>query len=414
MLYTDNMKVAPAVVFEDQPTPNPLVGTVTGDSLSDHGETDYLRSPFVLLRLGHICVFDQMRSDVNPQQQALQESIAANGLYNPLDAVRLSRASVVSYAGFVSELWGREQDISALPVSTHTPHVYDLLVAGHSRLTAIQENEKIIAAAAYARSQQYDPAMAKVPAKLHAANSPIEMLAIQINENIHKAPSQERVAIALVESYYLGLREGTWKSSHDFLRQNNRRFSQRQLHDAVAFSRLPEQARALVFAKCLPYSVGTALGDFSKVVEQYYSQRFFEGRKRIALDPEERARLDQLITSKIMREATLAQAKRLNVTAARKRYENEKNSYAALSADDDAQLTLDDLFKQTAKDDARQETRRNKDEIQRILDEMLGDQSGRFITAQRLIREYADTDNLALSQFAEGTARIAVAARGLL
>lgn len=404
-----------AEVIYQEPVPlNPVVGQVTSDALQDNGETNYLRTPFVLLRVGSICVFDQTRGGVNPQQELLRESIAVHGLINCLDVVRLSRSAVVSYADFVGELWGRTQDISALPVSSHVPGMYDTLVAGHSRLVAIKDNEQDYAATANARNLPYNPGMAQVPAKLHAAASPIEMLAIQINENIHKAPSQERVAIALVESYYLGLRDGLWKSTHDFLKQNTNRFSRRQLHDAVAFSKLPEPARALVFAKCLPYSVGTALGDFSRVVETFYSQKYFEGRKRIELDPDERARFDGLVASKIMREATLAQTKRLNVTAARKRYENEKSTLIKASADGDTQLTLDALFKQTAKDDARQEIRHNKDEIQKLLDGMLGDQSAQFLTTQQLIRQYAEGDTLVLEQFAEGTMRIATGARRLL
>lgn len=163
-----------------------------------------------------------------------------------------------------------------------------------------------------------------------------------------------------------------------------------------------------------PYSVGTALGDFGKVVEEYYSQRFSDGRKRIALDLGERSLRSARKQQNNARSNTCpGQTPQCHgcPQALRKR---KTSLFVQLSADGDAQLTLDDLFKQTAKGDARQETRRNKDEIQRILDEMLGDQSGRFLTAQRLIREYADSDNLALSQFAEGAARIAVAAHGLL
>jgi hypothetical protein len=402
---------APRLHAVPEPEQGRIAATIIGDNISDNGETCYLGVPTVLLRIGSICVFDQTREGVNPEQDALVESISTNGLYNSVDVVRLTRSALEDYNHFVGELWGKQRCLKDMPSSTHASGRYDTLVAGHSRFEAIKTIEVRKAEAAVAQGKQYDPGLASIPATLHKATTPIGMLAIQINENIHKAPSQERVAIAMVESYLLGQREGLWKSAREFQTEYACQFSRRQLANALAFARLPESVRALVFARSIPYGVGVALGEHSSSIENFSLHRFFDNKKRAELDESQRAELDEVVESKIMVEATRLLHSKLNVTAARKRYDGERNRMQSEIEADKPQLTLEDLFLSASIDDIRREVRHNKDTISRALDEMLGDKSASFIHTQGLIRNYAMGNRLVLNSFVDSTQRISQEAR---
>lgn len=376
------------------------------DGLACNGETNYQSSEVVLLRLGHICVFPQTREFENPVQDELQNSIAKNKLINDVDVVRLDKPMLHKYADFVLRLWGKNTDIASMSQSTYEQGKYDVLVAGYSRYNAIKtlENEK--AKIAMDKRQVYNPDMALVPAKIYSVGSTIDMLAIQLNENIHSAPAQERVAMALVETYYLGLEEKLWHNRSEFQRLNSRRFNANQLNSAWAFAQLPEPVRDLVFAKIMPYGVGVGLGNLSATMYSYYEHHYFEGRKRDSLNEDECFELDNTVNSMLMLSATRVIKSNLNVSAARMRFESDRKRMLAEISGNHPQPTLDDLFEQAAMASIRRERRQHKAQISRLLDGMLGDASAKLFLAQSLIGKYVDKDSTYMNMFIQATERI--------
>lgn len=392
-----------------------IVLVFPSDGLPNNNETNYMRGNYALLRQGYICVFDQVRDGGNPEQISITQSIGQTGLLNWVDVVRLTRAQIEDYSYFVCDLWGGKNiDIDALPNSTFETEMYDVLIAGHSRNIGIFSNEEKKAIAEWeAGRSDYNPKYARVPVKLHNVVSNGDIIKIQIAENLHKAPSEERVAIALVESYYLGLRDNLWTSPEEFHDQYKDKFTTKQLKDAVAFAKLPIKMRELVFSKVIPYSIGIILGNYSEVLYEYFEYKYFDRKKRSSLSEVEKQNLDALVESELEVEGTRIVKNRMSITVARKYFKGLNKAKQELMNKELRAETLGDIFDQTAKTDFAAIIRRKRYEVDQLLGDITQKEESKFISVHRIIGENKNNGQ-SLNQFLEVTEKIVAQTRRTL
>jgi hypothetical protein len=386
----------------------PISIALQNDGKQRHGETIWMPENFALLSLGYICIFDQSREGENPVQASITESLGKMGLINLVDVVRITREAVDSYAQFVSDLWGGEKiNTSTLPQSTFESGMYDVLVAGHSRIIGVKENEAKKAEYQWAiGNTDYDPALSQTMVKIHPVTSNRDMINIQMTENIHKALPEEREAVTIVENYYLGLRDGLWSTPEQFQAEFKDKVNIKKLIDAMAFAKLPTKIRELVFTKIIPYSVGILLGNYSDILYEFNLFKYFSSQQRDMLSIEEKEILDYNVESELMMEATKIVKSRLKYTPAKKHFSSLEKAKKQLMKTDTERPTLgDNLFEVTAVADLERNTRRLRQEINSLLDDMVDDEGNRMLKTQRMIGDLKQREPR-LNRFLEGLEKI--------
>ncbi len=231
---------------------------------------EYGRWQQASLPVDKIITVSQTRPAANPEHERLVESIATNGLINPLDVAVLSRDRLVDYLDFVKETWGDKTDIDEL--TPDDSGNYYLLMAGHSRLAAINELEWQRQLRSVENHELFQSA--NVICKLHPQPTPAEIVAIQLAENIHDKPPAERAAMVLVENYRYGQRHGMWSTKSEYLQSQEGKFSKYALDQALHFANLPARVRDFTFAGGLSYQAAIELGKQRDLLVTYFSERF--------------------------------------------------------------------------------------------------------------------------------------------
>ncbi len=209
---------------------------------------------YVIIDLDKLVVLPQVRKKKNEKIDEMADSIEDRGLINPLDVARLNKEELQSHINFISSLWRENIDINSfLPIDGF----YYVVIAGHTRLDALRHNAKT-----HNRKDQ-------VSIKIHPVKSSEEILAIQLDENIHSEPKIEERAIAIIETYRLGIEIGRWNNKEEFIKKNKNKFSRRILNDALLFADLPLEAQEYVFARNIPYNIGVELGRVKPLIRKY-------------------------------------------------------------------------------------------------------------------------------------------------
>ncbi len=204
----------------------------------------------------NLIMMPQVRANLNPEFAALKADIFDTDLLKQPDIVAMSREGLANYIDFVNRIWGSEisiEDYDHMAIDD----VYNLVAAGHTRSQAIFE---------IAEEQDIDHV---VVCQVHDTDDPYQIIAIQMRENLHSKPPQERTALAIVESYLLGIEQGDWKNEEEFVEKKGNKFSKEQVKDAVGFARLPSSIRDFVFAGELPYNAALTLGRGSEKIADY-------------------------------------------------------------------------------------------------------------------------------------------------
>lgn len=201
-----------------------------------------------------LILMPQVRANLNPDYHALKADIRERGLLNQPDMVVLDREGLATYIDFINEVWGMDIDVADYDDQAIDGE-YHLVAAGHTRSNVILD------------ISHEDGVDHDVICKDHDTDDPYEIIAIQLAENIHSKPPQERSALAIVESYVLGLKQGLWRNEEEFVAVKGGKFSRDQVRDAVGFARLPETVRDFVFSGQLGYNAALALGRGSQVIE---------------------------------------------------------------------------------------------------------------------------------------------------
>jgi len=212
---------------------------------------------YAVISLEHLVALPQVRKIKNAKLEELAESINTQGLINPLDVAKMDYEELLKHIKFLNELWKKNIDISSF---TSVAGYYYVIIAGHSRLEALKLNSK--------NNNRED----QVAVKIHRVKTSEEILAIQLGENIYAEPRLEEKAIAIIETYRLGLINGKWKDRVEFIEQNCTKFSKRILNDALAFSDLPLKVQEYVFANNIFFATGVELGKLYPLIKRYENE----------------------------------------------------------------------------------------------------------------------------------------------
>lgn len=203
-----------------------------------------------------LVVMPQVRSGMNPDLRDIKESIRSNGLLNPIDVAVMDEFQLTDYIEFVNDLWGTEVSMLDFEGKQDENGFYHLVVAGHTRTEAIMQLE---------REDEFGQTYA-VMAKIHKVSDPSEIISLQLDENLHSKPAQERQAMAIVEAYEYGKRHDRWATPAEFARLNKDKFSRKVLKEALGFARLPDRARDFVFSGTLSYNAAVELGKSAETI----------------------------------------------------------------------------------------------------------------------------------------------------
>lgn len=202
----------------------------------------------------NLIMMPQVRAKLNPDYHSIKESIRGGDLINQPDIAVMTRDTFAVYVEFVNEVWGSELTVEEFD-DIAMDDMYHLVIAGHTRTEGILE------------IADDDGVNHNVMCKVHDADDPMSIVALQLDENLHSKPPVERSALVIVESYLLGKKQGEWKNEKEFVAKVEKKFSKEQVSDAVGFARLPEEIRDFVFSRQLHYAAALALGRGSQVIE---------------------------------------------------------------------------------------------------------------------------------------------------
>lgn len=251
----------------------------------------------------NLIMMPQVRGNLNPDFYALKEDIRDKGLLEPPDVVEMTREGLANYIDFINSVWSSDvqvEDYDRLAIDG----VYNLVAAGHTRSRAILE---------IADEEDDDP---DIVSKIHETDDPFEIISIQMRENLHSKPPQERTALAIVEAYLIGVRQGLWKDEEGFVAAKGDKFSRDQVSDAVGFARLPETIRDFVFAGQLPYNAALALGRGSEMIAEHVQAQL--GYAMIVSDEQEEQFTKAYNKKVALIVAMLTNRPKMNSTASKK------------------------------------------------------------------------------------------------
>lgn len=280
----------------------------------EYGEKEYLSVP-----LESLIRVSQQRGIYNPAFKSIKESIDGDDVINPPDVAYLRRDSLEAYLRFINKVWGDEHDIDQFEPDEEG--YYHLVIAGHTRVEAMieLEDERLLKAV----EEGYDISnfpIPKIHSKIYRDLQPEDILALQMAENLHEKPSQERTAIAMVETFLYGVEAGKWSNRLEFLEANKGKFSRESLNKALLFADLSETIRGLVFAGVVAYGPIVELARTVPSHRAYILKKYFEGRDYSDLSDEERSDIESMIDTWNASETADLQTKKLNISAAKKHF----------------------------------------------------------------------------------------------
>jgi hypothetical protein len=299
------------------------------------------------VRLGDLCMLSQARSQANPALPSIEASIASAGLLNEPIIARLNHNSFKEYVEFVNHIWGSDERFDDFSVSNDG--YFYLVIAGHTRISAVNNIEVANEKAAAKEGFTVDSNDAVVWCKVYDAPDPDTIISIQLDENLHEKVPEERSALAIVEAYYFGLKLGKWTDEAEFSKAVEGKFTPKQLNKALAFARLPSEFRDIIFAEGLPYVMGILAEEAASEYMSFVLKKYHENKTLEELDPETR---EEVQTDKMLwlgREISymMQMGKRMNQTAYRKKMENYisdwHRSSQQLDAENDEEATLFEL-----------------------------------------------------------------------
>jgi hypothetical protein len=267
--------------------------------------------------LDKLIILTQVRLGENPVADKLKESIEVKGLLNQIDVAKLNHESLAYYIEFINEIWSSNHNINDYSPDNEGWHY--LVIAGHSRVSSIRMT-----------AQEHPENRYTVCSKIYETPSPQEIVSLQLAENIHHKPTQERQAMAIVEMYHFGLRHKMWDSKAEFLRQNAGDFSRYALDSALHFAELPIDYREFVSIGAFPYTAAVELGRALPIARSYFEDMCLDGNKDQHLSSDIFEEIEN--TSRIWLGKTVAhiQNMQLNGPAAKKHIQGIANHFLEL------------------------------------------------------------------------------------
>ncbi len=268
-----------------------------------------------------LIVMPQIRIGMNPDLKDLKASLRVNGLLNPIDVAVMDEFQLEEYIYFVNDLWGSDVALQDYVDKRDENGFFYLVIAGHTRTEAILQLEQ---------EDEFGRSFS-IMSKLHKVSDPSEIISLQLDENLHSKPAQERQAMAIVETYEYGKRHDRWKTPSEFARLNKGKFSRKVLAEAIGFARLPDRARDFVFSGTLSYNAAVELGKASETILDNIAANFGIGANDTISD-ELREDFDEAYRIKVGSYIGHIQSEGLNSTAAKKYIQGQMMLARELSA----------------------------------------------------------------------------------
>jgi len=223
----------------------------------------------------------QVRGGRNPISDELKASIAEFGMLNSIDCAHLDAETLAEYIDFTNYIWQAKATLEDFTDKQQPDGSFYLVVAGHTRHQAITELE-----------EEGQMPVYPIEAKVHHIETPQQIIDIQLAENIHGQPRNERRAMAIVEAYEWGKSQGRWSNQKEYLEQN-KGVSKSVLSEALAFVNIPMDIRKFVYGGKLSYSTGLEVGKAAADLKKY---RYF----KIGLNEDEADETEQQAIKKLM------------------------------------------------------------------------------------------------------------------
>jgi hypothetical protein len=322
-----------------------------------------------------IVAMSQVRDGVNPVFGELKGSVAKRQkILEPVIAAWVTEELLGDYIEFVNEVWKAEHKLADYRPSRFGKYL--LLIAGNTRFAVIKSVESDREQEALARGQtDYNPGKAQILTSIEQVDSPAEILALQLEENIHSRPNSERSAMGLVETYKYGLRHGIWNNKRQFLAQNQDKFSEYDLNNALAFADLPDFIRGIILDGACPYLAGVELGRTLPVYREYLLKKSYKDRSFDDLTSEEVDEFESTVDSWLLLQTATLERGKFSSKAAQNLYRNMRRDMSG--KDDDGKevgvQSVFDIFEQTAINELQSYRRRLLDDYYRKMADIAKD-----------------------------------------
>lgn len=221
--------------------------------------------PFIetSIPIDDINVFEQPRRTFE-DIETLADNIASRGLVNRLTVARLSYSEVEQYLAVINRLWQKKHQIGNLVVNEDSGiEIFYILVAGERRLRACRYLQQH--GCSLCRITDREPTSCYtthfgtnlIEVRYQPGASPIENLAIQLSENIHKRVPPHEEARAYHEYFRLRQMIDPNLTLSAFAREVGR--SPETLRAAVRYCELPPTLQRLVENNTIKYGIACEL-----------------------------------------------------------------------------------------------------------------------------------------------------------
>lgn len=299
---------------------------------------EYGKKETAPIPISKIIRVSQQRGVSNPAFGSIKASLDNGDMINQPDVGVVSRESLEAYFDFINRLWGANHSVDDYEPDSFGN--YYLAEAGHTRIDAAEALEtKRLKDAIEEGYDVTDWPEATVWVKLHRDQEPEDILRLQLDENLHEKPSQERTAIAMVETYFYGLEQGKWSTKDEFV-EANKKFSRNALDAALAFCELDEVIRSFVFTGAVSYGPVVELGKGVALHREYLAKRFFGAECFDELESNYQMEVEEQVQQWNASEIAFIQNKKLNVTAAKARHLSFREEWKGFEMGSDVQDKL--------------------------------------------------------------------------
>lgn len=300
---------------------------------------EYGKKEIQTLPLFSLIMLSQQRGANNPAYGEIKASINRGDIINIPDVALVKYPAFVNYIEFVNRIWGSSHNVS--DYDADRDGYYHLVIAGHTRTEAMIELEtekaKKRVELGFGDIEVGGPT---IDAKIYRDLEPQDILALQMDENLHEKPSPERSAIAIVETYLYGLEIGQWQTRQEFITACKNKFSRTSLNQAIAFCKLDQRTREFVFAGTVPYGSAVEVGKCIDPYKAYLSRKFYGDKpfEELSLDEQQQINHDALIWS--AGEIAAIQNHSISARKCRDRYKSFRDGWLPRADDDNGQDAL--------------------------------------------------------------------------
>lgn len=231
----------------------------------------------------------QVRSQDNPEQRRLANSIAAHGQKNPINATIVPKPVMAEYLKFTNKVWSTKKRMKSLVPFDESGDLFLLCMAGHSRVLAIEMGPE------HLDQKPLDPT---VLVNLEPVTSVQQIIDTQYAENIHAAVHTDREARIYAEGYLWELNKNPDTNMTEFCR--DRGINRDQLRDFLRYADMPASIRRLCDNGALPFSIARQMARNVEWIEKDHRRLILHERSEDEWTEEDQIKLDSAIDAELL------------------------------------------------------------------------------------------------------------------